>query len=133
MNRKKVTGLVYQDVWFDKDAVVATDGYLHFADLEGLVWKTIPRDQYIKTQVAEWQKLVFEFVFALVKIDSFRRQIDHLSTEWNTQREDLSEMISIALDGDGFAFPQVNDKGCFIIIERSDLPSVKIPFLERYK
>ena len=63
MNRKKVTGSVYQDVWFDKDARVATDGYLHFADLEGLVWKTIPRDQYIKTQVAEWQKLVFELVF----------------------------------------------------------------------
>jgi len=29
-------GLAYEDVWLDKDAVIARDGTLHFADLEGI-------------------------------------------------------------------------------------------------
>ena len=29
-------GLGYHDVWLDKDAVIASDGTLHFADLEGI-------------------------------------------------------------------------------------------------
>ena len=34
--RGAYAGLAYHDVWLDKDAVIAPDGTMHFADLEGI-------------------------------------------------------------------------------------------------
>ena len=40
------TGLDFYDVWLDKDAVLAPDGTIFWADLEGLEWMTLFKREY---------------------------------------------------------------------------------------
>ncbi len=125
-----VTGIIYQDVWLDKDCVVAPDGNIHFADLEGLIWKTVHQDKFAENQTKEWEKLAFEFLFALVKIDSYRHQLEDSKKSWNRQREELALLIQLAINQDRYAYSKYQNKDLFIVLEGTDLPSVEIPLLE---
>jgi len=136
MDKNTVSGLIYQDVWMDKDAIVAPDGIIHFADLEGLVSKTIPIEQYKQLQIQEWQKLFFEFFFALIKVDQYRYHLLHQIPDWDMQRKTLGLFIQIALDHDLFLFPLMRGNSLFLQIEHptfSSLPKVEIPILEELK
>jgi len=127
----QISGIIYQDVWLDKDCVVAPDGIIHFADLEGFIWKTVSKDKFIETQMGEWQKLIFEFLFALIKIDSYRHKLDGRNFPWSKQREELSLLIELALDNDIYAFPKFRNNDLYIILEGDSLPSVEIPLIEK--
>lgn len=125
-----ITGIVYQDVWLDKDCVVAPDGTIHFADLEGLIWKSVAQDKFEETQTQEWKKLVFEFLFALVKIDTYRHQINGRKLSWNRQREELALLIQRSINQDRFAYTKNNNNNLLIVLEGTEIPSVEIPILE---
>ena len=125
-----ITGIIYQDVWLDKDCVVAPDGTIHFADLEGLIWKAVPRDKFAEAQSKEWEKLVFEFLFALVKIDSYRHQLEGSKLSWKRQREELALLIQLALNRDSFAYSKNHNNDLLIVLGGTDVPSVEIPLLE---
>jgi hypothetical protein len=125
-----VKGIMYQDVWLDKDCVVAPNGLIHFADLEGLIWKQIPITDFESFQTREWQKLVFEFLSALVKIDSHRHQYNQEIMDWQTQREELALLVELALNKDLISYSELSGKDLMIVIEGNSLPLIKIPFLE---
>jgi hypothetical protein len=125
-----VTGLIYQDVWLDKDAIIAPDGILHFADLEGLDRKTVMIQDYVRIQQAEWHKLVFEFLYALISVDTYRRRMEGLELDWTQQRRDLASLVMDSLGNDPIAHPHMEENTLFILLESSGLPQVKIPFLE---
>jgi len=127
----KVSGLVYRDVWFDKDCVVAPDGTIHFADLEGLRWQTDPINEYSETALYEWERLAFEFLFALIKIDTYRLKLEDRQLKWPKQREELALLVHLALSKDKYAHPEQKDKNLNIIVEVPSLPQVKIPLLEK--
>ncbi|MFW9990243.1 MAG: hypothetical protein ACFFC3_16500, partial [Candidatus Odinarchaeota archaeon] len=127
----QVKGIYYQDVWLDKDCVVAPDGTIHFADIEGFIWKKVSIDKYIETQKKEWQKLVYEFLYALVQIDSYRHLLEERQIFWSKQREELVLMISEALNRDFFTYVENKKGNLKIIIEGKDMPSVDIPILEK--
>jgi len=129
----QISGIVYQDVWFDKDCIVAPDGTIHFADLEGLIWKTVPKNKFAEIQKNEWQKLVFEFLFALIKIDSYRLKIDGRSLSWSKQREELSLLIQLALNNDIYAYPKYHNNNLLIVLEGPSIPSIEIPLIEKVK
>ncbi len=127
---EKIKGLVYVDVWMDKDAIIAPDGVIHFADLEGLDYKTVPKSKYASLQRGEWDKLAFEFMYALVNIDSYRRKREGITGNWRHQRDDLAMRVQDALEGDPYAYIKL-DQGCLsIILDLPPLPRVEIPFLE---
>ena len=125
-----VKGIIYQDVWLDKDCVVAPDGTIHFADLEGLIWKTVALKEFSELQKNEWEKLVFEFLFALVKLDNYRYHLRGKSATWDEQREELSLLIQMALNRDHIANAEYHNNDLNIILEVSSLPSIEIPILE---
>jgi len=129
----QISGIIYQDVWLDKDCVVAPDGIIHFADLEGFIWKTVLKDKFIETQKGEWQKLIFEFLFALIKIDSYRHKLEGRNFPWSKQRVELSLLIELALDNDIYAFPEFRNNNLYIILEGPSMPSVEIPLIEKVK
>lgn len=61
-----VEGLDYDDVWLDKDALVAPDGTLHFADLEGLEWFTAGQDWTLAERVRkQFGRNFYEFMYGL--------------------------------------------------------------------
>ncbi|MFX1478294.1 MAG: hypothetical protein ACFFCI_09185 [Promethearchaeota archaeon] len=127
----KVKGISYQDVWLDKDCVVAPDGTIHFADIEGFIWKKVTLDKYQDIQKKEWQKLVYEFLYALVQIDSYRHLLEKRNMSWTKQREELTLMIYEALNKDFFTYVENVNGNLTIIITGNNLPKVEIPILEK--
>ncbi|MHA1319974.1 MAG: hypothetical protein ACTSQ1_09190 [Promethearchaeota archaeon] len=93
-------------------------------------WKTVHQDKFAETQSKEWEKLVFEFLFALVKIDSYRHQFNGSKMSWNRQREELALLIQLAINRDSFAYSKNHNKDLLIVLEGAEVPSVEIPLLE---
>ncbi|MFX1378793.1 MAG: hypothetical protein ACFFA4_06830 [Promethearchaeota archaeon] len=127
----EIKGIYYQDVWLDKDCVVAPNGTIHFADIEGFIWKKVSMEEYEKTQRKEWEKLVYEFLYALTKIDSYRHLLEERQVSWPKQREELSLVMYEALSKDFFTSLENKNGNLTIIVEGKDLPSVEIPILEK--
>ncbi len=64
--RGTYAGLGYHDVWLDKDAVIAPDGTMHFADLEGI--EEIPARDPAEVQEEmgrQFHRNVYEATYAL--------------------------------------------------------------------
>ena len=126
-----VSGICYQDVWLDKDCVVALDGTIHFADIEGFIWKTVPINDYSNLQTKEWQKLVYEFLYALVQIDSYRHYLEQRKLTWSKQREELAFLFFEALNKDFFAHCENLNEKLIIVIKRKEMPSIEISIIEK--
>jgi hypothetical protein len=59
-------GLDYHDVWLDKDAVVAADGTMHFADLEGIEDSAAANSSIVKDTIGrQFHRHVYEASYAL--------------------------------------------------------------------
>lgn len=59
-------GLSYHDVWLDKDAVIAPDGTMHFADLEGIEETVLPDLQAVREEIGrQFHRNVYEATYAL--------------------------------------------------------------------
>ncbi|MFX1234529.1 MAG: hypothetical protein ACFFBY_08195, partial [Promethearchaeota archaeon] len=130
VNGNEITGIIYQDVWLDKDCVVAPDGTIFFADIEGLIWKKIPLENMVELQKKEWQKLFYEFIYALFKIDSYRHSIQDRKVNWSKQREELALLFHHALNKDLFSYVENQNNNLYICIEGEDFPRIEIPILE---
>ncbi len=132
-----IEGLVYHDVWLDKDAVVAPDGTIHFADLEGLEWRRIPRsapERVRALQRQEWDKLFYEFLYALVQIDAYRLNLEGIPFEWSRQRENLALFIQLAVEKDPFLYIKVANGDLLAVVENPELPeigAVEIPIFQK--
>jgi len=59
-------GLGYHDVWLDKDAVVAPDGTMHFADLEGIEEIPVRDSEAVREEIErQFHRNVYEAFYAL--------------------------------------------------------------------
>ncbi len=64
--RGAYAGLGYHDVWLDKDAVIAPDGTLHFADLEGIEETPAPDASAVREEIGrQFHRNVYEATYAL--------------------------------------------------------------------
>lgn len=110
-------GLWYDDVWLDKDAVVASDGTLCFADLEGLEWALAGADRSIDDRVREqFERKLYEFLFGF---DALVRVGEQLAGERRTdaeRRANLALRLEIALDTDPIARAERVTDGLDLVI-----------------
>ncbi len=75
-------GLGYHDVWLDKDAVVAPDGTLHFADLEGIEEIPAADAQAVREEIGkQFHRNVYEATYAL---EALALEVDR---RWRVFRE----------------------------------------------
>lgn len=59
-------GLGYHDVWLDKDAVIAPDGTMHFADLEGIEEIPVPDAEGVRAEIGrQFHRNVYEATYGL--------------------------------------------------------------------
>lgn len=59
-------GLGYHDVWLDKDAVIAPDGTVHFADLEGIEEIPAATPEFVREEIGrQFHRNVYEATYAL--------------------------------------------------------------------
>ena len=95
--------------------------------------KTEPFKEYAETALYEWERLAFEFLWALIRIDSYRLELEERKLEWPKQREELALLFHLALSKDVYAHPEEKDGNLNIIVEVPSFPQVIIPLLERVK
>ena len=64
--RGRYAGLAYHDVWLDKDAVIAPDGTMHFADLEGIEETPAADASAVQEAIGtQFHRNVYEATYAL--------------------------------------------------------------------
>jgi len=98
-----VEGLDYDDVWLDKDSLVAPDGTLHFADLEALEWTSGSGYWTIAERVVKQvERNAYELFFALDAVlrEGERRLAEPLTRA--ERRSVLADRLELALAGDPF-------------------------------
>jgi hypothetical protein len=66
------SGLDFYDVWMDKDALVAPDGTMYFADLEGLDWVTRPEKEISEMVNHQFFRQLYEFMYSYVQMEMER-------------------------------------------------------------
>jgi len=75
-------GLGYHDVWLDKDAVVAPDGTMHFADLEGIEEIPVRDSEAVREEIErQFHRNVYEAFYAL---EALALEVDR---RWRILRE----------------------------------------------
>ncbi|MGP8076959.1 MAG: hypothetical protein ACLP8Y_09610 [Thermoplasmata archaeon] len=68
----RYTGLDFQDVWLDKDAVLAPDGTVFFVDLEGIDSVAVDREDVREKIEDQIFRSLYEFMFAYEQIEGER-------------------------------------------------------------
>lgn len=92
-------GLDYDDVWLDKDAVLAPDGALVFVDLEALEW--MPAHPSVEARVRrQVGRNAYEVLFACDVLLEARARLRGASTHAASKRAVLAALAEMAVGGD---------------------------------
>ena len=98
-----VHGLDFEHVWLDKDSVVAPDGTLCFADLEGVDWALAGQDRSVEYRVREQlEHNLYELMYGL---DALVRVAERRACRRATQaerRRSVANRVELALARDPF-------------------------------
>jgi len=129
--RGRYAGLGYHDVWLDKDAVVAPDGTMHFADLEGIEEVPVADAAAVREEIGrQFHRNVYEATYALEALAGeverrwrgFRDAAER--REWVLQVLERACVADpfVSLDRDGermtlTVVPAVDDDACRVDIE----------------
>jgi hypothetical protein len=73
-DRQRYVGLDFDDVWLDKDAVLAPDGAAYFVDLEGIVELPLEKERVREKIEDQVHRSLYELTFAYEQIDDERRR-----------------------------------------------------------
>ncbi len=96
--------LDYQDVWLDKDSVIAPDGTLFFADIEGLAWVRLPDpDSVAALARRQYERNFYEFMYGLDRLLAERDRRTGRTPERAARRVELAGRLELSLEGDRFA------------------------------
>jgi hypothetical protein len=111
-------GLDLHDVWLDKDAVIAPDGTLHFADLEGVEDVRSADAEQAKERM-RWQffRHMYEVGFALEAMAAQAERFLALGWGRRERRAWLMEAMERASRLDGFARVERRGDGMALIVE----------------
>jgi len=70
--RGRYSGLDFQDVWLDKDAILAPDGTVFFVDLEGIDSVSVEQKEVREKVEDQIFRSLYEFMFAYEQIEGER-------------------------------------------------------------
>ena len=128
-----VEGLNYENVWLDKDCIVAPDGTLHFADLEGLDWVVAGREKSFEDRVREqFDRNFYEFMYG---VDVLARESERFAGRSPTQAERRAALVprfELAVEGDSFVRAEVSSAGLDLIVksQMGGFSDVTIPVMD---
>jgi hypothetical protein len=109
--------LDYDDVWLDKDSIIAPDGTLHFADIDDLEWREY-RDQagVRKKFRRQLERNFFEFMFGLDALLSERYLMEGKELTAEERRRDIAVRFEMALMTDQYAHPEIGGEGLDVFV-----------------
>jgi len=93
----------YSDVWLDKDSVVAPDGTLFFADLEGLEWVPMHTAEEAASRVRrQFDRNYYELMYGLDRLLGEREAMAGQAPSWGARRRSAGARMQLALAGDRY-------------------------------
>ncbi len=121
-------GLDYEDVWLDKDAVLAPDGKLYFADLDGLASVKLAEEGIEGAIRKQFDKHAYEFFYALMAIER-ERQRTHGRMDWQETARYVGEMLRLAMNGDKHVQVEWDGGDILMLYTRGAMPSSSFELL----
>lgn len=118
--RERYLGLGYHDVWLDKDAVIASDGTLHFADLEGIEDIPAKTNEEVREQIGmQFHRNVYEVSYALEAMASQTERSLSIGATKPDRRAWLMEIIQRACRSDAYVRLERDRNRMMAIVEPS--------------
>lgn len=116
--RDRYLGLGYHDVWLDKDAVIASDGTLHFADLEGIEDIPARDDEEVKEQIGmQFHRNVYEACYALEAMAVQTERSLSLGSSKSDRRRWLMDVVDRACHSDAYVRLERDGNRMIAVIE----------------
>jgi hypothetical protein len=115
-SRGKYVGLDYDDVWLDKDAVLAPDGAAYFVDLEGIVELALDKDMIREKIVDQVHRSLYELTFAYEQIEGERRRRFGAG---GSRKGHFEGVLREALRADPFVQVETKDGNLDLVIQNS--------------
>jgi hypothetical protein len=111
-------GLGYHDVWLDKDAVIASDGTLHFADLEGIEDIRAKNAEEAREQMLmQFYRNVYEANFALEAMAAQTEKELAMAMSRKERRAWLIDVLTKACRADPYVKLESKGSGILAVIE----------------
>ncbi len=111
-------GLGYHDVWLDKDAVIASDGTLHFADLEGIEDIRARNPEDAREQILmQFYRNVYEANFALEAMAAQTEKELAVDMGRKERRSWLVEVVQKACRSDPYIRLESKGSGLTAVVE----------------
>lgn len=112
-----IHGLDYANVWLDKDCLVAPDGTLHFADLEGLEWVLAGQDWTVEEHVREqFEHNFYEFMYGLDLLVRESERRAGRTPDQAQRRRSLVPRLELALERDRFVRLETGTAGADLVV-----------------
>jgi len=109
--------LDYDDVWLDKDSVIAPDGTLHFADIDDIEWREYETEESVRKKIVrQFNRNYYEFMFGLDSLLTERNRLAETSQSIAQRRTDLAARYEMALMGDPYAKADASKKGLDLVL-----------------
>lgn len=125
--------LDYCDVWLDKDSVLAPDGTIFFADIEGLDWVPLISDEQVERRMRrQFERNIYEFMFGADRLLRERERISGRTVSREGRRLDVAERLELALEHDTFVdLDREEDHLDLTVLPRkSHAPEIRLRFLD---
>ena len=98
-----VAALDYADVWLDKDSVLAPDGTLFFADIEGLEWVVLRDDEEVLARMRrQFERNAYEYLYGADRLLRERERMAGAARGREERRRDLGARLQLALERDPY-------------------------------
>ena len=110
--------LDYDDVWLDKDSIIAADGTIHFADIEDLEWRQYDDAEGVRRKVRrQFERNFLEFMFGLDVLLSEAFLLGGTSHSPEQRRLELAARFSSAVVGDSFLGTEMGSDGLDLLVK----------------
>jgi hypothetical protein len=106
--RGRYSGLDFQDVWLDKDAVLAPDGTVFFVDLEGIDEVFVEREAVREKFEDQIFRSLYEFMFAYEQIEAERARRFGVT---GSRKRHFESVVVESLRDDPFVRPRSDGRG----------------------
>jgi hypothetical protein len=107
----RFSGLDFEDVWLDKDAVIAPDGTVFFVDLEGIGEVSVDRESVREKIEDQIFRSLYEFMFAYEQIEAERSR--RFGSPGSRKRQ-FESLVVESLRDDPFVRPRRESRGLSI-------------------
>ncbi|MCA9489457.1 MAG: hypothetical protein KC621_06025 [Myxococcales bacterium] len=122
-------GLGYGNVWLDKDSVVAADGSLYFADLEGLDWRLAGADWTLDEVAREQlEHNLYEVLFGMDVVQRYQERLTGRALSAAARRRKMAMRVELALEGDPFLRTERSAGGLDLIAHTPLRPDEPVVF-----